>query len=93
MANRYIQNCLTRRYQGVTDQHCDEKTTCTVCQGFCDKVPKMGNLKNRNLLSHNSGGQVKVSAVLGPSEGGEKESVPSLTLPSRGFLAFLLFLV
>lgn len=40
---------------------------------------KLGDLNNRNVLSHISGGwksEIKVSAGLVPSEGCEEESVP-----------------
>lgn len=59
-----------------------------ISNGYHNKVLKLGGLSNRRELSHSPGdweSEVKVLAVLVPSEGYEGESVPSPLLASGGF--------
>lgn len=52
-----------------------------LCWSRHNKVPQIGRLKQRDLLSYSSGGwmsKVRVSAGLVPPEGRERKSVPGL---------------
>lgn len=65
-----------------------------ICRSTITKYHKLSGLTHKNVSSRGSGGQVfhiKMVVGLVPSVGGERESVPCLSLAAGGFLAIFGF--